>query len=114
MSAIGPKQTSVLQTSAFGGKADMTASGYPLSRSLSGAKRTSLFAAHMSAYDPKRTFCSRSNLTLGSQSDSLFDWDHIKRLGACAGAHLAVLLPRSHMTMSGGSDKSIERAWRQF
>ena len=28
--------------------------GSPLSRSLLGVKRTSLFALHMSAYDPKR------------------------------------------------------------
>src|SRR5262249_24826542 len=34
--------------SALKGKADMTVSGNPLSRSLSGVKRTSLFAAHMS------------------------------------------------------------------
>src|SRR5262245_14760578 len=41
--------------SAFGGKADMTVCGSPLSASLSGAKRTCPFAPHMSAYDPKRT-----------------------------------------------------------
>jgi len=41
--------------SAFGGKADMTFAGSPLSRSLLGVKRTSLFALHMSAFDPKRT-----------------------------------------------------------
>src|SRR5215475_3099276 len=41
--------------SAFGGKADMTACESLLSRSLLGAKRTSRCAAHMSAYDPKRT-----------------------------------------------------------
>src|SRR5262245_1943929 len=40
---------------AFGGKADMTFCGCPLLRSLLGVKRTSLFAAHMSAFDPKRT-----------------------------------------------------------
>src|SRR5262245_39533116 len=39
----------------LGGKADMTGCGCLLSRSLLGVKRTSLFAAHMSAYDPKRT-----------------------------------------------------------
>jgi len=37
--------------SAFGGKADMTLRGNPLSRSLLGVKQTSLFAAHMSAFD---------------------------------------------------------------
>jgi len=57
MSAIGPKRTyaSALQMSAFGGKADMTVRGSPLSRSLLGVKRTWLFALHMSANDPKRT-----------------------------------------------------------
>src|SRR5262249_9301690 len=57
MSAFGPKLTcvSALHMSAFGGKADMTVCRCPLSRSLSGVKRTSLFAPHMSAFDPKRT-----------------------------------------------------------
>ena len=40
---------------AFRGKADMTRCGCLLSRSLSGEKRTYLFAPHMSAFDPKRT-----------------------------------------------------------
>jgi hypothetical protein len=39
---------------AFGGKADMTLCGNPLSRSLLGVKRTSLFAAQLSAFEPKR------------------------------------------------------------
>jgi len=42
--------------SAFGGKADMTFCENPLSRSLFGVKRTSHFATHMSAYDPKWTW----------------------------------------------------------
>jgi hypothetical protein len=46
---------SLLHMSASGGKADMTLCGNPLLRSLSGVKRTSLIAPHMSAYDPKRT-----------------------------------------------------------
>src|SRR5262245_6208527 len=41
--------------SAFGGKADMTFVGSPLSRSLLGVKRTWVGALHMSAFDPKRT-----------------------------------------------------------
>src|SRR4029453_8610238 len=45
--------------SAFGGKADITVCGNPLSRSLLGVKRTCPFALHMSAFDPKRTFMSR-------------------------------------------------------
>src|SRR4029453_14941348 len=58
MSAIGPKQTSLvaLHMSAFGSKADMAFCGISLSRSLLGVKRTWLVAAHMSAYDPKRTY----------------------------------------------------------
>jgi hypothetical protein len=40
---------------AFGGKADMTVCGNPLSRSLLGVKRTCRFALQMSAFDPKRT-----------------------------------------------------------
>ena len=57
MSAIGPKRTSdsALHMSAIGGKADMAVCENPLSRSLSGVKRTWLFASHMSAIDPKRT-----------------------------------------------------------
>jgi len=38
----------------------MTRCGCLLSRSLSGAKRTYLFAPHMSAFDPKRTCKSRA------------------------------------------------------
>ena len=57
MSAFGPKRTSLAAThmSVFGGKADMTVCGNPLSRSLLGSKRTCPFAVHMSANDPKRT-----------------------------------------------------------
>ena len=40
---------------AFGGKADITKRTCPLSWSLLGVKRTWLVAAHMSAFDPKRT-----------------------------------------------------------
>src|SRR5262249_230835 len=45
-------------TSAFGGKADMTLCGCPLSWSLLGVKRTCSVALHMSANDPKRTCCT--------------------------------------------------------
>ena len=48
--------------SAFGGKADMTFAGGPLLWSLLGVKRTCLFALHMSAYDPKRTWTHLSQL----------------------------------------------------
>jgi hypothetical protein len=44
--------------SAFGGNADMTLRGNPLSRSLSGVKRTWVDALQMSAFDPKRTSAS--------------------------------------------------------
>src|SRR5689334_565942 len=46
--------------SAFGGKADMAIGTGPLFRSLSGVKQTWAFAPHMSACDPKRTFCEAS------------------------------------------------------
>src|SRR4029453_4826830 len=54
---LWPKQTwaSALHMSAFKGKADMTFCGISFSRSLLGVKRTSLVAAHMSAFDPKRS-----------------------------------------------------------
>jgi hypothetical protein len=42
--------------SAIGGKADFTVCENPLSRSLSGVKRTWGFALHMSASDPKQTW----------------------------------------------------------
>ena len=52
---LRPKRTSLVapHMSARGGNADMTWN--PLSRSLSGAKRTWRVAPHMSAFDPKRT-----------------------------------------------------------
>src|SRR5262245_26122938 len=46
--------------SAFGGKADMAFCGFSLSRSLLGVKQTCRFAAHMSAFDPKRTSARKS------------------------------------------------------
>src|SRR5262245_61200367 len=63
MSASGPWRTCAIasQMSAFGGKADTTSSGDPLSRLLLGGNRTWLFATHMSAYDPKRTSDSSLN-----------------------------------------------------
>jgi hypothetical protein len=51
--------------SAFGAKADMAFCGISLWRSLSGVKRTWLVAAHMSAFDPKRTLIERSRVALG-------------------------------------------------
>jgi hypothetical protein len=42
----------------------MTVCGNPLSRSLLGIKRTSLFAAQMSAYDPKRTLATEVAIAL--------------------------------------------------
>jgi hypothetical protein len=57
MSACGPKQTwpRAVHMSAIGGKADMAVCENPLLRSLLGVKRTCVFAAHKSAFDPKRT-----------------------------------------------------------
>src|SRR5215510_5014573 len=51
--------------SAFGGKADIAVGVCPLLRSLSGAKRTSSAALHMSANDPKRTSATARLLDLG-------------------------------------------------
>jgi hypothetical protein len=48
------REPGALHMPAFGVKADMTFCGNPLLRSLLGVKRTSLFAAQMSANDPKR------------------------------------------------------------
>src|SRR5215467_11087504 len=69
MSAIGPKQTwaRALHMSAFGGKADMTFCGSPLSRSLLGVKQTSLFATHMSAFDLQRTSSAKVFLRCTAQ-----------------------------------------------
>src|SRR5262245_33281648 len=71
--------------SAFEGKADVTVCGSPLSRSLLGVKRTSLFAAHMSANDTKRT-----SLAVAANSPS----------SATAGTsilrHLSVQLSQQH------------------
>jgi hypothetical protein len=53
-----------MHMSAFGGKADMTIGTCPLSWSLSGVKQTSLVAAHMAAFDPKRTFAAMHQLCL--------------------------------------------------
>src|SRR5262245_37011531 len=57
MSAFNPKQKwpRALHMSAFRVIADMTICACLLLRSLLGVKRTWRFAAHMSAYDPKRT-----------------------------------------------------------
>jgi hypothetical protein len=62
MSAFGPADISWPHMSAIWGKADMAVCGGPLSRSLLGVKRTSLFAPHMSAYDPKRTSVDASSM----------------------------------------------------
>ena len=62
MSAFGPKRTSAFAPH-LGGKADMTVCASPLSQSLSGVKRTCLFALHMSAFDPKRTSASALHMS---------------------------------------------------
>jgi hypothetical protein len=54
--------------SAFGGKADMTQYGSPLLLSLLGVKRTSCFAAQMSAFDPKRTSASALHRAVASDT----------------------------------------------
>jgi hypothetical protein len=69
--------------SAFGGRADMTVCGNPLSRSLLGAKRTCPFALHMSANDPKRTSSPAKNQAhLKEKSNSSSSLLSVRRLSA--------------------------------
>jgi hypothetical protein len=85
MSAIGPKRTSLVapHMSAFGRKADMTLCGNPLLRSLLGVKRTCLFAAPMSASDPKRTSSPAKNQAhLKEKSNSSSSLLSVRRLSA--------------------------------
>src|SRR6185503_20501773 len=76
--------------SAFGGKADMTVCGCLLSRSLLGVKRTSHFAAHMSAFDPKRTW--------GPHSASL----KLDKAWSLGGAHATARVRHNSRRCSGG------------
>jgi hypothetical protein len=57
MSAIGPKQTSLvaLHMSAFGGKADMAIATMSAFAVAIGGKADMAIAVQNSAYDPKRT-----------------------------------------------------------
>src|SRR5262249_25463502 len=57
--ALDRTSPSATHMSAFGGRADITVCGSPLSRPLLGVKRTS---AHVSAFDPKRTIGGSDNL----------------------------------------------------
>jgi hypothetical protein len=68
------RQASAAHMSAFGGKADMIFCGNPLSRSLFGVKRTSLFATHLSAFDPKRTSHHKAPLTIANAKCLLVIW----------------------------------------
>src|SRR5262249_26054092 len=70
MSAFGPQRTSAsaLHMSAIGSKADMTGCRCPLSWSLLGVKRTWPIAAHMSAFDPKRTWAGSKSRTAAKPS----------------------------------------------
>src|SRR5262245_48285390 len=78
--------------SGFGGKADMTVCGSPLSRSLLGVKRTWARALHMSAFDPKRTLGligisagSRPNFSFAA-GRKVLGFEHCARRGL-KGAH---------------------------
>src|SRR4029453_7733878 len=101
MSAFGPKGTSLAapHMSAFGGIADMGLCGNPLLRSLLRVKRTSLFAAQMSAFDPKRTCCPR--FAILNQHDALYrtrcghDAAEVHPPSRCIGGGVAVLGARS-------------------
>src|SRR5262245_6782030 len=66
--------------SAFKGKADMTVCGCLLSRSLLGVKRTSPFAPHMSAYDPKRTLVAPIPTTVLSPYDAVWGANETARV----------------------------------
>ena len=70
---------------AFEGKADMTFCGSPLSRSLLGVKQTSLFAAHMSAFDPKRTWAALNERLLSR-------YDAMREGRSWGGASSSILL----------------------
>src|SRR5262245_61829556 len=71
--------------SAFGGKADMPPCGSPLLRSLLGVKRTWVVAAHMSAYDPKRTLtCFFSHSPPGRK---VLGYSHRTKRGPSRSAH---------------------------
>src|SRR5262245_53253067 len=63
----------------------------PLLRSLLGVKRTCLFAAHMSAFDPKRTSChgTKARIFLG-----LSIVVNRRRRATCSGAAEADSQPR--------------------
>ena len=67
----------------------MTVRKNPLSRSLSGVKRTWLFAPHMSASDPKRTSC------------------HGAKARLCIGLGI-VVNRRGHMQRRGGSEQPVK------
>jgi ABC-type uncharacterized transport system substrate-binding protein len=92
--------------SAFGGKADMTVCGNPLSRSLLGLKRTCPCAPHMSANDPKRTskvLLLRPNLCVTSPRLS-------KKNRAILGA---AMRQREFLGLIGGTLSAPFVAWAQ-
>jgi hypothetical protein len=58
--------------SAFGGEADMTLRGNPLSRSLLGVKRTWVGAPQMSAFDPSGHRYCAARLLMTQNRRSMF------------------------------------------
>ena len=73
MSAIGPKQTSLVhRTCPLSGVKQTFLVEIPLSRSLLGAKRTWAIGLQMSAYDPKRHSRADHMLSHSVRSQCLF------------------------------------------
>ena len=79
--------------SGFRGKADMAFCGNPLSRSLFGVKRTSLFAAQMPASDPKRTSVP--------ETDNPFQYAGLRRYDAFVKCHGSRMRRRDFITLFG-------------
>src|SRR5262245_27033128 len=98
--------------SAFGGKADMTFAGSPLSRSLLGVKRTWAGAVRMSAFDPKRHHTMR--LILGASNEIARVHNFCRRRGRCMAGR------RAGAAGSNDGSRSVKRwlplehvdAWR--
>jgi hypothetical protein len=61
----------------------MTFCGNPLSRSLSGVKRTSMFALQMPAYDPKRTSRNSAGATEPAHPDAAAAHNAFSIAGRC-------------------------------
>ena len=72
---------------------------------LSGAKRTCLFALHMSAFDPKRTYAKYAPLPQRDHETVEVGGDDQSRLTARQGQHRAVLVGQ-HDRARAGADRN--------